>query len=311
MVVVYACNNSYVYQTIISMVSLLKHNNDIRLYLVADHITDSNLRLLQESLKKYSQNLVVIDAEDIFENISLEQQGRHPRTIYAKLFLAEVIDSDKLLYLDSDTVIAGSLKELTAMDMGENLIAGVLMPYSDKVKTVIGISTEANYICDGVVLFNMKLWREMRMQRVCLKHIQEFAGDPPMQSEGTLNRVCEKRIKILAPQYNLMPSMLMFTGDQIKKLFKTCVYYRKEEIQHAREDYRIVHFMNELYNRPWYQPCKHPLKNLYLDIEQELFEGKTIVEKRLSGHTAFTAGMARNLPFALFAMLYHIKNRMY
>lgn len=307
--VVYACNDSYVYQTIISMVSLIKHNNDVRLHLFADHITSDHIQRIQDCLQRYDKTVTIINAEDVFRGVLLEQQDRHPRTIYAKLLLTEIIKADRVLYLDSDTIVTGSLAELMRVKMEGFLAAGVLMPYSDKVKAAVGIHRNSPYICDGVVLLNLNLWRLSGLRDTCLDYIRQCEGEPPMQSEGTLNLVCETRIKVLDPQYNLMPSMLMYTGDQIKTLFQASVYYTAEEIQNARGDYKIVHFMNELYNRPWHLPCKHPLKDEYLSIERELFAGKTITKKRLSRHTALTAGAARFLPFALFAALYHMKNR--
>lgn len=306
--VIYACNDSYVYQTIISMVSLIKTNKEVCIYLISDKIAPNNLSMMEHILKRYNQPLNVIEADVLFQEVSLEQEGRHPRTIYAKLFMERVINSNRLLYLDSDTIVCGSLQELFLRNMDDEVVAGVLMPYSVKKKLSAGITCESPYICDGVVLFNMKRWKTLNKKEDCMNYIDKFKGSPPMQSEGTLNYVCQNQIGVLAPQFNVMPSMLMYTASQLKKIFHASVYYQEIELEKVKNDYRIIHFMNELYNRPWYEPCRHPLKMKYLEIEQELFGGNTIHKRSLSIHTAITAWLASHLPFSIFLKLYHIKN---
>lgn len=308
--VVYACNDSYINQTVISMVSLVKHNKNVRIYLVSDEISIDNLKKLKIILKHYGSEINVIDATVILEEINLSQQDRHPRTIYAKLFLDSFLATDKVLYLDSDTLITASLEELFQRNMKEELIAGVLMPYSDKLKNKSNLLSEDKYICDGVVLFNMELWKKRERKKTSITYINKYNGKPPMQSEGTLNYVCRGYIGVLEPQYNVMPAMLMYTGDQIKRLFKASVYYSPVEVESIKRKYKIIHFMNELYNRPWYESSKHPLKMEYLKIEKEIFDGKTISNVTLARHTVLTVWLIEHLPFALFEKIYHLKNRL-
>jgi len=306
--VVYACNDSYINQTVISMVSLVKHNENVCIHLAADGISTDNIKNLKTILRNYGSEINIIDAAPILEEVNLNRQDRHPRTIYAKLFLNRFIAADKVLYLDSDTLITASLEELFQRDMRGELIAGVLMPYSDKLKHESNLLPEDRYICDGVVLFNMKLWKEKGKEEVCITYINKYEGTPPMQSEGTLNYVCRGHIGVLDPEYNVMPSMLMYTGEQVIRLFKASVYYNPVQVESVKGKYKIIHFMNELYNRPWYESSKHPLKMEYLKIEKEIFDGKTISNVSLASHTAWTVWLIEHLPFVLFKKLYHLKN---
>jgi len=306
--IVYACNDSYVCQTAISMVSVLKHNKEVKLHLISDHICVTNLELLKNILSKYGSCVNIIDADMVFANVSIDQQDRHPRTIYAKLFLDELIDAERWLYLDSDVVVVGSLEELFCRDMDDEIVAGVMMPYSSKVKKALGLEVQDSYICDGVVLFNMTKWKIKERRKACVDYMNQYDGNPLMQSEGTLNHVCKGYIGVLKPEYNVMPSMLMYTGEQIKRLFQASLYYDDVDIEKAKKEQKIIHYMNELYNRPWLEPGKHPLKHRYQEIEYEVFKGETIKRGCLSKHTILTAWLAQHLPFTLFAMIYRIKN---
>ena len=310
MVVVYSCNDFYICQTIISMVSLIQHNPGVKICLISDKISLDNIKLMESILEKYNQKVKVICADYILKDLFLDQKDRHPRTIYTKLFLDNVVEEPKLLYLDSDTIVTGSLEKLFQRNMDNEIIAGVLMPYSKKIKIDSNLNFDDNYICDGVVLFNMRRWREDNITEACRRYINRYNGNPPRLSEGTLNLVCRNRIGILKPIFNVMPSMLMYSGDQIRRLFKSTVYYTNREIEVIKTEYIIIHFMNELYERPWFSPSRHPLKNKYIEIEKEIFGEKTIKPSAISKHTLLTAWLAEHLPFTIFLKLYHLKNRM-
>lgn len=311
MTIVYACDNAYVYQTVVSIISLIQTNKSLELYLVSDQLSKENLALIHRILREYKQNITILELEQMIGGALLNMSGRHPRSIYAKLFLAEAIKADRVLYLDSDTVIKGSLEKLFTRNMEHELVAGVLMPYSENIKKKANLEGDDHYLCDGVVLFNMKKWREEKKQAECITYLKRYSGKPPMQSEGVLNYICRKQIGVLPPQYNVMPSMLLYRGRQLEILFRAKHYYTPQELELAKKEQKIIHFMNELYNRPWFKSSTHPLKAEYLKIEQKIFHGKTIREHSLSRHTRMTVWMAKHIPFSIFSCIYHIKNKLY
>lgn len=310
--VVYACNDAYVRQTIVSMVSVVKHNQEVKIYLIADNISEANKQMVRHQLERYGQVVHIVDIETVLPGeLHLNEEDRHPRTIYAKLFLDHIVIEKRVLYLDSDVLVEGSLKPLFERNMKHELVAGVLMPYSQKVKAGINAPIRQPYICDGVVLFNMEFWRNEYKLKECVDYIDSYDGNPPMLSEGTLNHICENMIGVLEPRYNLMPSMLMYTLKQMRQLFKADYYYRDEvSMEAAKMNPVCIHFMNELYNRPWIEPCDHPMKAKYRDLEFEILDDNRYEEQKVSMHTQFTKWLFRILPFPFFCILYHMKNQL-
>lgn len=307
--VLYACNDSYIRQTIISMVSILKHNVRVKFYLAGENLSQNSKEQLHAAVEVYGQTIHIFDIEDIMPELHLDIRGRHPRTIYAKLFVESIVSETKLLYLDSDTVVTGSLEPLFTRNMSQELVAGVLMPYSSKVKKCHGFGIGQPYLCDGILLFNMELWRKMGKSSECAEYIHAYAGSPPMLSEGTLNRVCTGNIGILEPKYNVMPAMLMYSPKQIRQLFRPDCYYMEDEpIFQARTSPAIIHFMNELYNRPWFEPCDHPWKNFYRDINEAVFAESLYTQKDISLNVKLTKTLFKVLPFPLFAWIYHVRH---
>lgn len=309
--VVYACDNAYVRQTLVSMVSLIRHNQNLRIYLIEDGLSHESQELMVRIIGEYGQEICFVDIKEVLPEMQLDEKDRHPKTIYAKLFLNNIIQEEKALYLDSDVLVEGELESLFLRDMDRELVAGVLMPYSRKIKARAHAPLGRPYICDGVVLFNLKLWSAMNVSDKCHEYIVQHEGCPPMLSEGTLNHVCGDMIGVLEPKNNLMPSMLAYDLKQITQLFKADFYYSDKEVfEYAKKKPVIIHFMDELYNRPWFEPCSHPLKQRYLDMENLLFGNVEKIRRPISRKTRTTVWMGKHLPFAAFSFLYHLKNRL-
>ena len=308
--VVYACNDGYVRQTIVSMVSVIEYNPMAELYLISDGISEANRRLTAEKLEKFGKQVRILELEDVLPEIHFDEGDRHPKTVYAKLFLGDIIREKRILYLDSDVIVTGSLEPLFTRKMEGKTIGGVLMPYSSKLKKRVGCAPCKPYICDGVVLFDLETWRKNGRTEGCLDYIRRHQGKPPMLSEGTLNHICLDEIEVLEPKYNLMPSMLTYDLKQIRMLFRAdCYYERQEELDEAKEKPVMIHFMNELYNRPWFEPCDHPMKEEYRKRYKQLFENAVYENQNLSLNTRLTRILRDILPFPIFKKLYHLKHK--
>lgn len=309
--IMYSCNNDYVMQTIVSMVSLFENNQNtsIVIYLIEDQIDYKNIQFITKTVEQYGNKIVVLPIEKLIPKNLIGTNHRHPHTIYAKLFLQNIEGVSRLLYLDSDTIIYSSLKELYNIELEEEeIVAGVSMPYSFHLKEKIGIK-EYPYICDGIVMIDVEKWKKNRYQEKCIEYIKQHEGSPPMLSEGTLNYVCQGHVKIVAPKFNLMPHMLFFKAHEIEKVFSTDNYYTTEEIEYAKKNPVIIHFLKELYERPWNKGCGHPKKSEFKKYYEMVFKenfkkGKT----SLPVTVMITKTAYRLLPFNLFLWLYHRVN---
>ena len=309
--IMYSCNNGYVMQTIVSMVSLFENNQDtsIVIYLIEDQIDNKNIRYITKIVEKYKNKLIVLPIERLIPADLIRANHRHPHTIYAKLFLQNIEEINRILYLDSDTIVCSSLEELYNIDLDEEeVVAGVSMPYSYRLKERMGI-IDYPYICDGIVMIDADKWKKNRYQERCVEYINRHAGNPPMLSEGTINYICKGHIKIVSPKFNLMPHMLFFKAQEIKKIFKTDSYYSAEEIEFAKNTPVIIHFLEELYERPWNKCCWHPKKGEFKKYYETVFTRKLKKGKPSLPVTVLITKIAyKLLPLHLFLWLYHRVN---
>ena len=310
--VVYACNEGYLDQTIISVISLLQYHPSVKVHLIADHIEAKKIDRFVCKVSDYTEDINIIPIKHVLGNLEFSEQDRHPKTIYAKLFLAEVLSCDKALYIDSDIVINGSLEELLNRDMTEELAAGVIMPYSRQIKEKLGLSAGDPYICDGMVLLNLDAWRAQKISEQCRRYIAECQGEPYMLSEGVLNYVCRGKMGVLEPAYNLMPSMIFFQREQIIQIGQSDWYYSREQLEQAKAAPKMIHFMKELYNRPWFEPCDHPYADSYRKLDKQIFGCERAYERvNVSVRTRINKWLYRMLPFGWYLWIYKKLGRNY
>ncbi len=290
--------------------SLLDNNREeqIQIHLITDQTTTPMCDQIRKVVEENEQLIEIIAMENYFGDVEIQTDGRHPKTIYAKLFAGSFFEMDRILYLDSDTVIVGNIHELYYGKMDECIIAGVLMPYSAKQKEKIGIIKDAPHICDGVVLIDLVKWRAQDKELECKEFIDKHKGVPPMMSEGTINYVCSGAIKALAPQYDVMSHMLHFKPKQIIELYKPSLYYSEEEIRKAAKEPIVIHFLAELYARPWNVGAKHPYQAYYKKYEKMVGikrrKGNIEIGKTLIVHLLYYI-----LPFCIFCKMYHLKHQ--
>ncbi len=305
--VVYACNDVYIIQTIVSITSLLCNNvnNKIKIYVIGDNISDENRKKLENAITKYSCEYQYIEIEKILPPDLNISEARHPRTIYAKLFMDMLPETGKLLYLDSDTVVLKGLEDLFSINLGNNLAAGVMMPYSKQKLETRGMSITDFYICDGIVLVNLSKWRAENISVQCIQYIMEWNGNPPMLSEGVLNEVCKGRIKIVHPKFNVMSHMFFFKPAELYRVFQSQDnYYPQEELYEAVKEPVIIHYIKELYERPWCEGSDHPEKERYYKYCDYAEVPQIISTKEISEKTRLLKLMFKVMPFNMFLRLY-------
>lgn len=309
--VMYSCNENYIIQAGVSIISLCENNKEfekINIHFVEDNLSDESKQQLEDLVISYRNNISFYKFHDVCKSININSEGRHPKTIYAKLFMGFLKDVDKIIYLDCDCCIDKSLYDLWKLDMGENIIAGVAMPFTKENKKTIGISEDAHYICDGVVLLDLVKWRENNMEKKSLELLNKYNGNPPMLSEGIINYICQNKILLLEPKYNLMPFMILLDRKKIIKLFQTDIYYTQEELTEAKNNASIIHYINELYTRPWNKNCDHPLKDIYLKYFQvsPWFNCK-LGKEDITLKTKLVKYGLKYIPFSLFLKIYNIR----
>ncbi|MBD3614985.1 MAG: hypothetical protein HUJ22_00330 [Gracilimonas sp.] len=295
----------------ISMISMFENNKDVEdltVYLFSKNITDTSIQQLSDIANEYGRKFVNIPLSTILYDLNVKETERHIITVYAKLFFSRIDEIEKIIYLDSDTIVNSSLREMWSIDLRNNLVAGV-ETFSVKVKNELGLTKGDKFINDGVVVLNLKKLRSENMEQNFLQFINQYKGAPPFLSEGTINVVCKGQIKTIHPKFNLMSGLLTIQNRSYYKSENLGGYYNDATINEAIRNPVVIHYLAAFFNRPWDKNCRHPLKNIYLKYkEMSPWCEVPLTDKKLKLRLRLIGFMIDNLPDQIFVLLRRISS---
>jgi len=170
------------------------------------------------------------------------------------LFVGEVLpeDTDRVLYLDCDTVVRSSLKRLWETDLGSYMLGAVMEPtIYPSIKEEIGLLPEAPYFNSGVLLIDMKQWRLQNAQKLLLDFYCSMGGKLFAGDQDTINGALKGRIKPLSPRYNFFTNYRYFHYSHLVRLSPVYKTISKNNFEEAKRHPVILHYMGD--ERPWKQ----------------------------------------------------------
>ncbi len=256
------------------IVSIAKNNNDfkaITIHLLANKISNDVLAQLETVVSRYSDCILQIhDISNLEDRLGIDIPKTIALTAYARLFMTDIIDKDvsKILYLDTDIIVNGGLSELWNIDLKDKYIGGCLDVFEGyDAKTDVGLKPDDPYVNSGVLMINLDKWREDKISMMFMDFLYAHNGNVHHHDQGIINGVCKGHLKLLPPEYNMHSTVFSHPFSLITKI--TCPYYTKEEYDNAIGKPIIIHFTEGFYNRPWRKNCKHPLKQMFINVQKE------------------------------------------
>lgn len=277
--VMYVSDDNYAMIMGISILSLLDNNKDIEvinIFWVADNVSESNVEKVKRSVEAYNRNLFIIRKPDIQALLGCDviiNNIAWVENIFSRVFLGEIFKEyegvDKLIYVDCDTLVIGSLKDLWNLELGNLIGAAVCEAMGNLHKKAIGLSKEANYFNSGVFLIDLVKWQKNDIDSKVSNFVKSRKGRLEYPDESILNGVLSMKLKRLSPKYNLTSLSVYFTAEELKIFRKSYIAYSEDERQKALADARIIHFTATYLDvRPWVENCQHPYADRWLRYKE-------------------------------------------
>lgn len=181
------------------------------------------------------------------------QIGHYQKNIYLRLWVDEFFgdDVEKVLYLDVDTIIVDNIEELFDIDLNDNVLASVNIPFATSHNRC-HLPLEYDYFNSGVLIFNMKRWRFENGRKKILDFLLKNKDIALNPDQDALNGVFYKERLTLDYIYNAITPF--FKKDRFEEL-------GSKELSRIRENVKIVHFNGKA--RPWIYSCNHPYQGVY------------------------------------------------
>lgn len=275
----YATDDLYSRLVLVSLKSLFLSNMDIKeihVYIVEDHISAANKRLLMDLAAEYKRNLTFISLSEKHAALysSIKGQKRVSPVVYSYCFLQDILpqEVDRVLLLEGDELILSNLELLYETDLSGCYFAAADDLQSKWLKKKLGMKADSPYFNAGVILFNFAEMRRDHASEKITEIIQSGKSEFFYEAQDELSVLAEGKVKVLPPKYNSTTATFLFDKyENMLRYRKPSTRYTKEEFIAAREHPVIVHFTKNqiIQPRPWIDGCTHPYKEQYLAIKAQ------------------------------------------
>ena len=271
--VVYASDENFLKQTYVSIYSVLanrKENYELKFYiLVPEDCEEQNYNEHWEVLN-YSIEYISISAK-YFQDVKMMLQNISKPTYYRLLIPILLPEFDKCVYLDGDTICFCDIRELFAVELENNLLAGAMgavIPFDTAYKEkVLNVPDATYYINAGVLVMNLKQMREENKIEEFLRYSEKQL---PCQDQDVLNICCYNRIHLLPLKYNIYNIAFNMSVEMLMER------YKREEIEEAFARPSIIHYPGE-FAKPW-NNIKCIKSKEWWNYADSVFERKVIDE---------------------------------
>ena len=208
--VLFVCDEKYGAFMATTIASILKNaasDDHFRFHIVDCGLKRTSLEAIDE-LKKSRPFEVVYYKHELPKSL-YSIDSRFSPVVFHRLFAARFLpDSlDKILSLDVDTVVLSSLRELWNTPLEGAFVAAVTDRYmSEERCKSIGIENKTYYFNAGVLLMNLKVWREADVGGKLLDIIQEFQGRLDYLDQDALNIYASRNgFRLVSENWNVHP----------------------------------------------------------------------------------------------------------
>ena len=261
-------NKKYVKLVNILLNSIQLSNKDTKFDVYILHreldIEDKNIIESGLDLNKFNIKMIKIDEEEV-KNFP-QYQKRYPKEIYFRLFATKYLPEniDKILYLDSDTLVINKLDELYNMDFEGNFYIATthVKKILRKINEVrLRIDDDVPYINTGVLLINLKELRKIDVQKEVCEFVENNSKKLMLPDQDIITALYGNKIKIVdALRYNL--------GDRDLNLYNLNHIKDPIGLKWVKENTVIIHYYGR--NKPWNKNYRGKLGVFYYRLERIL-----------------------------------------
>lgn len=182
LIIVLAADERYSEKVLSTIKSICFHNKNIRFYLL-------NRDYSKEWFDYLNANLQPLDSEII--DIKIRSKAiKNYKTLkhissdstYFRYFIPELINEDKVLYLDCDVIVNGSLTPIFKIDLKGYFLAACLDSIAKNYNEEINFNA-------GVLLINNRLWKKHDIANAAIELSNQYVNQLPDGDQSILNMI--------------------------------------------------------------------------------------------------------------------------
>lgn len=259
-------NAGYLRQLKVMLASLLRSNPmaEVTLYILHSSLTDEEIDGVQKGLRE--QDRVVSVRADGLDLSRAPITDRYPKEMYYRIFAAKCLPEElsRVIYLDPDIVVNGSLRELAELPMGTNLFAAAthvrkMMYMLNALR--LDMDEDGVYINSGVMILNLELLRKEQDEEAVYRYIEEHKNVLVLPDQDVISGLYGSRILELDPyRYNMTERLFLLRPQ--KEAWRNLDWVREHSV--------VIHYCGR--NKPWKSGYTGQLGVFYEEAEKLLKE---------------------------------------
>lgn len=249
-----AINRNYITKLEVLLESVFSNNEvDVKIYLLHSELLAEDIERLDNFCNAKTiedgnlRELHAICVKDhIFDHIVIDIPGLSIETYY-RLIAAELLpdDLDRILYLDADIVVNGSLMYFYNIDLKGNAAAvceDTIANFREDIRTRIGLPKEGTYFNAGVILFHMPEWKKY----ITKEKVTELLTNGryyPFHDQDILNILLEGKLLYMPP--------FLYNFEVV--LARDYKEYFEKNVKELKISPIIYHYAGDQCAKPWNQ----------------------------------------------------------
>lgn len=243
-------DDNYAIPTAVAITSAILNKKDdsiYHFYILTKNISEFNKsRLAKLQTHNVELNFINVDASK-YSYITVKTHV--PQSAAIKFDIPNIINEDKVLYLDGDIIVRKDLSELYNTKLNKKIVAAVQDMGGVLKQKFHEYTYVEKYFNSGVMLLNLK---EMRKGDYSQKLIDAKKDNPQWNcmDQDAFNYVLSKHTSWQSVKYNCMLPLYIaygYTINEINDFYNTSY----SDIIEMQADATIIHLAGEHKQRPW------------------------------------------------------------
>lgn len=262
--IVCSTDNNYVQHCCCMLASLFENNKEEKhsVHVLSEALKPEYLKMIKEVVDVYQGQFFYYSVDPGYlKSCPIKATDHLSIATYYRLLIAELLPHslERILYLDCDIVIDGSLKELWDMPLEGYALAAVeeLGSSAQDVYERLGYDAKYGYFNAGVLLVNLDYWRKKNLTETFFHFMALHSDKLKAHDQDVLNALLHDKCLHISQKWNVEEAFYHYY--MIKKWRRLGMNEMKSILFHPL----ILHYSWK--PKPWEKSCRHPLRLKYFE----------------------------------------------
>lgn len=243
------CNtdNNYAQHCCAMLTSLFENNKDckINLHILTKELSEYNTSFIIELCQRYDNEVKIYNVDEtILEGVKFRKKNPLSKAAYYRILLPNILNDQirKILYLDCDVIVLGSIKELYDIELTNYALAACMdaSPYTELHRRQLNFSLKDDAFCSGIMMINLDYWRQNNSLEKLLEYSKRERKVVYLHDQDALNYVFKNKWFVLPNKWNKNPMSISLIDD----------YHKSFDALEFTFEPRMIHYASSL--KPWH-----------------------------------------------------------